>query len=193
MELFVSEAMGVKEYFEEFVPKMFEEQLAKTPLSGMEGTVFTIEFDIANGETRIYGITVKDAKEIQISEGSMEDPMVRIGLSEDVWRKSVTGKMGGAMDMFTDASQMANKRRYETLASTKGTMNLQLSLPDGSVAPIKVIMNGADSPAVTFSAGVDDWAQIATGQVSGPAAFMSGKLKMDGDMSFAMSLGNLMT
>lgn len=193
MELFVSEAMGVKEYFEEFVPKMFEEQLAKTPLSGMEGTVFTIEFDIANGETRIYGITVKDAKEIQISEGSMEDPMVRIGLSEDVWRKSVTGKMSGAMDMFTDASQMANKRRYETLASTKGTMNLQLSLPDGSVAPIKVIMNGADSPAVTFSAGVDDWAQIATGQVSGPAAFMSGKLKMDGDMSFAMSLGNLMT
>jgi hypothetical protein len=193
MEMFVSEDMGVKEYFEEFVPKMFEEQLSKNPVAGMEGTDFTVEFDISNGTNAIYGISVKDAKEFQVSEGAMQSPMVKIELSEDVWRKAVTGKMGGAMDMFTDASQMANRRRYDALASTKGTMNLQLTLPDGSVAPIKVVLNGADSPAVTFATSSDDWADIASGRTTGPAAFMSGKLKMEGDMAFAMSLGNLLT
>jgi putative sterol carrier protein len=193
MELFVSEDMGVREYFEEFVPKMFAEQIAKAPVSGMEGTVFTIEFDINDGSNQIYGITVKDAKEIQIAEGAPENPMVKIELSEDVWRKAVTGKMAGAVDMFTDMGQMADRRRYDTLASTRGTMKLQLSMPDGSVASIKVVMNGADSPAITFSASVEDWAEIATGKVTGPAAFMSGKLKMEGDLAFAMALGNMMS
>ena len=193
MDIFVRDDMGVKEYFEEFVPKMFEEQLSKGTAVGMEGTVFTVEFDISDGTNAIYGITVKDAKDLEVSEGPLENPIVKIELSEEVWRKAVTGKMGGAMDMFTDAGQMANRRRYDALASTKGTMNLQLSLPDGSMAPIKVIMNDAQSPAVTFSASADDWAEIASGKTTGPAAFMSGKLKMEGDMAFAMSLGNLLT
>jgi putative sterol carrier protein len=193
MELFVSEEMGVEEYFEEFVPKMFAQQAEGVTVSGMEGTVFTVEFDISDGETHIYGITVRDAREIEVSQGAVENPMVRIELSEDVWRKAVTGQMAGALDMFTDTAQMADRRRYDGLASTKGTMNLRLSMSDGTVAYIKVVMNGAESPEITFGASIEDWAQIATGKLTGPSAFMSGKLKMDGDMTFAMALGNLMS
>ena len=38
----------------------------------------------------------------------------------------------------------------------------------------------------------EDWAAMASGELPGPTAFMSGKLKIEGDMPFAMSLGNLM-
>lgn len=188
----VSENVTVKEYFEEYVPKLVEEQLAGSPISGMEGTEFTVEFDIKGDQTYVYGITVKDAKDLTVSEGPLENPLIKVELTEDVWRRAVTGKMEGAMDTFTDMGQAASRKRYDALLSTKGTMNVELSLPDGSTADIKVIFNGADSPAVSFKAALEDWAKIQSGELPGPMAFMQGKLKIEGDMSFAMALGNLM-
>jgi putative sterol carrier protein len=186
----VKEDVSVKEYFEEIVPKIFEEEMSKLSITGMEGTVFTVEFDV---EGQSYGMTIKDAKELSITEGSLDSPMLKVKLSEDAWRKAVTGKMEGATDMFTDMGQMANRKRYDTLAAAKGTMDLELSMPDGSTERISVTFNGAESPRVIFKTALEDWAKISSGEMPGPTAFMQGKLKIDGDMGFAMSLGNLMT
>ncbi|MEW6553403.1 MAG: SCP2 sterol-binding domain-containing protein [Actinomycetota bacterium] len=189
----VPENIGVKEYFEEVVPKMVDEQLSGSAITGMEGTEMSVEFDIQGDQEYKYGITVKDAKELTVSEGALDSPMIKVVISEDVWRKAVTGKMEGAMDMFTDMSQNANRKRYDTLASTKGTMNVEMTVPDGSVADLKVVFNNADSPQVTFKIALEDWAAMQRGELAGPTAFMTGKMKIEGDMPFAMSLGNLMT
>jgi putative sterol carrier protein len=186
----VREDISVKEYFEEVVPKMFEEEISKVSIGGMEGTEFTVEFDV---DGQAYSLVVKDAKELQVKEGKLESPMVRVVLSEDVWRKAITGKMPGAVDMFTEMGQLANRKRYDALKDTKGTMNLELALPDGTTAQIKVVFNNADSPAVTFKTSLEDWVKIASGELPGPMAFMQGKLKLEGDMTFAMSLGNLLS
>lgn len=188
----ISEDIGVKEYFEEVVPKMVEEQLSGAAITGMEGTVFTVEFDIRGDQTYVYGITVKDAKELEVKEGALDNPMIKVEIDEDTWRKAVTGKMEGAMDMFTDMGQNANRKRYDTLSSTKGTMIVDLGMPDGSSVTLKVVFNGASSPEVTFKIGLEDWALMQKGELAGPTAFMTGKLKIEGDMPFAMSLGNLM-
>ncbi len=188
----VSESVTVKEYFEEYVPKLVEEQLAGATISGMEGTVFTVEFDVEGDQTYVYGVTVKDAKDLTVSEGPLDNPLIKVVLSEDVWRRAVTGKMEGAMDTFTDMGQAASRKRYDALLATKGTMNVELSLPDGSNAALKVVFGGADSPTVSFKAALEDWAKIQSGELPGPMAFMQGKLKIEGDMSFAMALGNLM-
>jgi len=188
----VSENIGVKEYFEQVVPEMVKEQLSGTGITGMEGTVFTVEFDIKGDQEYVYGITVKDAKELIVTEGPLENPMIKVGLAEDVWRKAVTGKMEGAMDMFTDMSQTANRKRYDALNSTKGTMTVELANPDGSQADLTVTFNGASSPAVTFKIGLEDWVLVQKGELPGPTAFMTGKMKIEGDMPFAMALGNLM-
>lgn len=189
----VSENIGVKEYFEEVVPKMVEEQLSGTAITGMEDTVFTVEFDIKGDQEYVYGITVKDAKDLTVSEGALDGPMIKVVINEDVWRKAVTGKMEGAMDMFTDMSQSANRKRYDTLSSIRGTMNVELAVPDGSQADLKVVFNDAASPEVTFKIGLEDWALMQKGELAGPTAFMTGKMKIEGDMPFAMALGNLMT
>lgn len=188
----VPENIGVKEYFEEVVPKMVDEQLAGAPVSGMEGTVFTVQFDVKGDETNVYGITVKDAKDVEVSAGELDNAMIKVELAEDVWRNAVTGKMEGAMDMFTDMSQSANRGRYDALQSTKGTMNVDMGMPDGSTATLKIVFNGAASPEVTFKVALEDWAKMQSGELAGPMAFMQGKLKIEGDMPFAMSLGNLM-
>jgi putative sterol carrier protein len=188
----VSENISVKDYFEQVVPEMVSEQMSGTPMADMDGTIFTVEFDIKGDQDYVYSLTVKDAKDLEVTEGAREKAMIKLELSEDMWRKAVTGKMEGAMDMFTDMSQSANRKRYDALAATNGSMTVELTLPDGSVAPLKIVFNGAASPEVTFKVGLEDWALMQKGELAGPTAFMTGKLKIEGDMPFAMSLGNLM-
>jgi putative sterol carrier protein len=40
----------------------------------------------------------------------------------------------------------------------------------------------------TVKVGWDDWQQLASGQLDGMTAFMTGKLRIEGDMSNAMQL-----
>ncbi len=184
----VKDDVTVQEYFETNVPELFKEQMAGKTISGMDGTLFTVQFDV---DGQVYGIKVTDAKDLEVVSGPVDDPMITVKLTEDVWRRAVTGKMAGAMDMFTDMGNMANRRSYDNLKSARGTMNLELDAA-GDPVSISVCFNGAASPACTFKAAVEDWGKISTGEVPGPMAFMQGKLKIEGDMPFAMSLSNIM-
>lgn len=184
----VKDNVTVKEYFEEVVPELFKEQLGGKTTTGMDGTLFTIQFDI---DGQMYGLKLADAKDLEVAAGVIDAPIIKVALSEDLWRQAVTGKLAGAMDMFTDMGSMANRRSYDNLSSAKGTMLLDLDA-NGTPVNISVCFNGSESPKCTFKAAVEDWGKISTGEIPGPMAFMQGKLKIDGDMPFAMSLSNLM-
>jgi len=47
------------------------------------------------------------------------------------------------------------------------------------------------SPTVTLTMKGEDWAAMAAGELSGPKAFMTGRLKLKGDMFAAQKLGTL--
>ena len=182
--------VGVKEYFDEYLPKVFAEQTGGGAVLGMEGTEIKVQFDIADGAQQTYGLIVKDAKELEVKEGPIDAPTVKLGMSEEVFRRAVTGKLQGATDRFTDVSQIT-RNRYDQLQSTKGTLVLDLSTSEGDNAEVKVTFNGADSPATTFRCSAEDWLAMNNGELAGPTAFMSGRLKIEGDMPFAMSLASL--
>jgi len=68
----VGEDVTVREYFEEHVPRIFKEQVSQVSSSGMEGTDFSVQFDISGAEKHTYGIIVKDAKELEVKiEGDL--------------------------------------------------------------------------------------------------------------------------
>lgn len=46
----------------------------------------------------------------------------------------------------------------------------------------------AENPKMTLKASADDWYAVSTGKMNAMQAFMSGKLKIEGDMSIAMKL-----
>ena len=75
--------------------------------------------------------------------------------------------------------------------------------PDGGHDEFEtVISNGAckvnhgfeaDTARVTFTIGGADFLRLVTGNAAGPMLFMSGKLKIEGDMMFAASAASLFT
>ena len=48
-----------------------------------------------------------------------------------------------------------------------------------------------DSPNLTVTTSAETWEKIISGQLNGQAAFLTGKLKVKGDMSLAMKLPSL--
>ncbi len=181
----VPDDVTVEQYFDEYVPQIFKDQVGSGVL-GMEGTEIGVQFDI-DGKT--YSLLVKDGKDLEVKQGPVDNPLIRLELSEDTFKDAVTGKLEGVTDIFTDMSQMT-KARYEQIKGVKGTLKLDLSA-DGKEAKISVVFNGGESPESTFICAVEDWVAISKGELAGPTAFMSGKLKIQGDMAFAMGLAAL--
>ena len=56
----------------------------------------------------------------------------------------------------------------------------------------KVTEGTSDSADCTITVDSDDFKDIVSGTLPGPMAFMSGKLKIQGDMGLAMKLGQLL-
>jgi len=57
---------------------------------------------------------------------------------------------------------------------------------------IKTSKGKADAPKLTITQSIGDWREINAGRLNPQMAFMSGKLKISGDMSLAMKLGSIM-
>ena len=56
------------------------------------------------------------------------------------------------------------------------------------------LVSDNDSPAdTTIKVSWDDWNALATGALDGMTAFMTGKLKVEGDMSNAMQLQGVLS
>ena len=64
-----------------------------------------------------------------------------------------------------------------------------LELAGGNISTRK---EKAEAPKLTVSYTVADWREINSGRLNPQMAFMSGKLKISGDMSLAMKLGSIM-
>ncbi len=59
---------------------------------------------------------------------------------------------------------------------------------DGSA---EVSEGEAENPNITITVASGDWMDIASGKLNGQMAFLTGKLKIQGDMTLAMKLQNL--
>ncbi len=59
---------------------------------------------------------------------------------------------------------------------------------DGTAESVTEIPSDANMADTTLKVSWDDWQQMAAGQLDGMTAFMTGKLKIEGDMSNAMQL-----
>jgi putative sterol carrier protein len=93
---------------------------------------------------------------------------------------------------------MPGRFRADKAAGTNATIQYDISGDGGGTwnAVIKdgactVNQGAAASPNLTLSIAAQDWIDMLSGKQSGQMLFMSGKLKVKGDMGLAMKLGSM--
>ncbi len=94
--------------------------------------------------------------------------------------------------------QMQGRFRPDKAAGTHAVIQYDIS-GDGGGTWHAVIKDGAcavqegagTNPTLTLSMAAPDWLDMVSGKQSGQMLFMSGKLKLKGDMGLAMRLGSM--
>jgi len=93
---------------------------------------------------------------------------------------------------------MAGRFRADKAAGVNATIQYDISGDQGGTwhAVIKdgtctVNSGAATNPNLTLGMSAQDWLDMVGGKLSGQMAFMSGKLKLKGDMGLAMKIGGL--
>jgi len=76
--------------------------------------------------------------------------------------------------------------QYDISGDQGGTWHAVIK--DGTCA---VNSGPAANPNLTLAMSAQDWIDMAGGKLSGQMAFMSGKLKLKGDMGLAMKIGGI--
>jgi len=93
---------------------------------------------------------------------------------------------------------MASRFRADKAAGVNATIQYDITGDQGGTwhAVIKdgtcsVSPGAASSSNLTVTMSSQDWLDMTTGKLSGQMAFMSGKLKLKGDMGLAMKIGGM--
>jgi putative sterol carrier protein len=93
---------------------------------------------------------------------------------------------------------MPTKFRADKAAGTNATIQYDISGEGGGTwhAVIKdgtcTVRDGAGTnPNLTLQIAAQDWLDMVSGKQAGQMLFMSGKLKVKGDMGLAMKLGSM--
>ena len=84
------------------------------------------------------------------------------------------------------AAGMNKTFQWNITGDEAGVWDFKINNGQGEVIP-----GGVEKPDVTFTISDKDWLAITEGKLDGMNAFMTGKLKVSGDMMLAMKLQNL--
>lgn len=170
----------IQEYLVNHLPSIIGRILAGDPIPGMEGTLFTLQITIA-GEARLtFGISIRDAREITVTPGAILNPMVALTLPEDVFTP-----------LTKIISSFTGRNQYDILKDKKGTVDIEIDMPGDWKLPVKAVINGSAEPYFKLIGNLNDLSEMATGRADATQSFMQGKIRINGDIGFAMQLAAL--
>jgi putative sterol carrier protein len=141
-----------------------------------------VEVDPAAVDPAAFVKAIKDTQEDQLAAG-MADPQVRDMVLEGIfsqWAEHFDGQKAG------DTDAVLEWKIFDRPGG--GYDRYQVVIAAGTC---RVVKEGDHPPRVTFKLKPVDFLKLVTGNAAGPRMFMTGKLKIEGDLMFAAGVQSL--
>lgn len=185
-------------FFGEWLPEQMEPM--KEMISSLGGGVNAAMSIRVTGDNGGDWSTTLDGGEVKIEEGLKDDALVTLVLNEKNFVEAVSGQMedlmppppgGGDVDPAKAAEQA--KQRMEAVKNINGSLKYVI---EDAEKPFEVMIKFAgdlkDEPDVSVIIDRENALAMARGETNPQAAFMSGQIRIQGDMSILMQLTPLM-
>jgi putative sterol carrier protein len=132
------------------------------------------------------GLGDADATQLAAMVGQIPDEQLAEGMASPEGRKMVLDQVFDRMADHVQPDQIEGVDAVVHFAITgapEGGADVYETVIRGG--EVKVSSEPAEQPRVTITAAPVPFLRLVTGQQSGPAMFLTGKLKIDGDLLFA--------
>lgn len=184
----INPSTSISDLLGKIMPEFAQEKLVETGAAQqLGGTEISMVVSVGSS---MYGYVLKDGSTVTCTQGDLPNPMLRLKITEDDMKKMIET---GNLDMILGIQNDINKAKYNALKSLKGSFIAEVSDVGGSTVKIEAILNNAQQPQSTFKMNAKDTAALMRKEQNPVNLFMSGAMKIEGDMAFAMATQPLFT
>ena len=183
-----SEATGTvtpEQFFEELLPAGYEAQ--KEQGIGVPRN-FTMQYQITGGGGGSWHVVIADG-EMTVTKGQ-NDAHMTVTIAYPHWEDAVLSRNGADIALLLPQGRPGRPDTSERAKMLKGTMSLVLAR-EGDPFAMEICFAGADAPRTTMKAKIEDYVAIGQGKLNGQEAFMTGRVRIEGDMAFMMQIAAL--
>jgi hypothetical protein len=174
-----------EQFFEQLLPAGFETQRESGAAVPQD---FSMQYHLTGPGGGDWHVDIKDGK--LSSKKGTADAVLTFTLSVDDFRDAVLSRNGAAPALLLPASRPGRPDNSGRAKGLKGTIAQELSR-DGDPFKIELTFNGAATPRTVLKMKLADFIAMQEGKLNGQEAFMTGRLRIEGDMAFMMQVAAL--
>jgi putative sterol carrier protein len=130
-----------------------------------------------------------EGPEITVTRDETEaDLTVRLSVTD--WADAVHGRNGADLSLIVPQGRPDRPDTSARVKQLRGTIEVELSR-DGEPFRAETTFGGAEEPRTTLRAKIEDYVAVQQGKLNGQEAFMTGRIRIEGDMAFMMQVSML--
>jgi len=180
----VPESVTAEQFFEQLLPMGFATQAAEGQAPGS----ITLRY-VVTGDGGGEWFVAIEGGQMQVRKGGGDANIVTT-LSAAHLHEAILGQNGAALALVIPQQRPGRPDNSGRAKTLKGTMALELAR-EGDPFKVELTFGGAPQPRCTMKMKLQDYLDMQTGKLNGQEAFMTGKMKVEGDMGFLMQIAAL--
>jgi len=177
-----------EQFFEQMLPMGFAAQAQQ----GGDGAPreATMQYHVTGDGGGDWTLVISGGK--MISTKGSKDAQVTFTVSVDDWRDAVLGRDGATLGLILPQPRPGRPDNSARALSLKGTMALELAREGKDPFKVEMCFNNAATPKTVLKMKLTDYADMQSGKLNGQEAFMTGRIKVEGDMGLLMQIATMM-
>ena len=183
----VSEDVTPEQFFEQLMPMGFAAQ--REAGGGPVPQDFALGYHVTGAGGGDWIVSIKDGQ-MSARKGT-GDAVITFSLSVDDWRDAVLARDGASLAVIVPQNRPGRPDNSGRAKQLKGTMAVELSREGKDPMKVEMAFNHAATPRTVMKMKLADYVAMQEGRLNGQEAFMTGKMKIEGDMGFLMQIAAL--
>lgn len=184
----VPENVTPEQFFEQLLPMGFAAQGAASEGTPREAKMAYKLTGDGGGEW-----TLKiSGGQMTAEKGAAADANLTFTVSVDDWRDAVLARNGASLGLILPQPRPGRAEAGARALTLKGTMALELAREGQDPFKVEMCFNNTAAPRTVLKMKLAEYADMQAGKLNGQEAFMTGKIRVEGDMGLLMQVATMM-
>lgn len=178
--------MTPEQFFAQLLPAGFQAQRESGATVPQD---FSMQYRITGAGGGDWHVEIRDAQ-MTTRKGS-GDAVLTFTVSIEDFRDAMHSRNGAAPSLLLPENRRGRPDNSGRVKQLKGTIAQELAREGGEPFRLELTFNGADAPRTVVKMKLADFIAMQEGRLNGQEAFMTGRLRVEGDMAFMMQVAAL--